>query len=201
MYYSTVQTGNVELTCPKTWDHCQVDGGLCRITSMLQWVSLDRAFNRNQETTMRSDTFESDILSLMREQDIPGVSLVTIRHGSMGKALALGVRDLSTNDPVDERTIFGAASLTKPVAAYATLQLVDAGELDLDAPLARFAGPVNPEDPASHSITTRHSEWLASNDRNRLWTVPPSCAKRRAPERKHISSVAGSCISRPLGDD
>jgi CubicO group peptidase (beta-lactamase class C family) len=55
-----------------------------------------------------------------------------------------------------KKIIFGAASLTKPVAAYATLQLVDAGELDLDAPLARFAGPVNPEDAASHSITTRH---------------------------------------------
>jgi len=80
----------------------------------------------------------------MHEQNVPGVSLVTIRNGSMDKALSLGVRDLSTNDPVDEETIFGAASLTKPVAAYATLQLVDAGELDLDAPLARFAGPVNP---------------------------------------------------------
>jgi hypothetical protein len=26
----------VELTCPKTWDHCQVEGGPCRIKSPLQ---------------------------------------------------------------------------------------------------------------------------------------------------------------------
>ena len=156
MYHPTVQNGNVELACPKTWNHCQVDGGSCRLTSSLQRVNLDRAVNRNQETTMKSDTFESDILSLMREHNVPGASLVTSRNGSMDKAIALGFRDLSTNDPVDEKTIFGAASLTKPVAAYAALQLVDAGELDLDAPLSGFAGPVNPEDPASHSITTRH---------------------------------------------
>lgn len=156
MYHSTVQLHKVELACSKAQHYCQAQRGSCRVTSQAQRAKLDRAVNRHQEITMRSDTFESDILRLMREQNVPGLSLVTIRNGSMGKALALGVRDLSTNDPVDEKTIFGAASLTKPLAAYATLQLVDAGELDLDAPLSGFAGPVNPEDAASHSITTRH---------------------------------------------
>jgi CubicO group peptidase (beta-lactamase class C family) len=67
MYHPTVQNGNVELACPKTWNHCQVEGGSCRLTSSLQRVSLDRAVNRNQETTMKSDTFETTLTQLVFE--------------------------------------------------------------------------------------------------------------------------------------
>jgi CubicO group peptidase (beta-lactamase class C family) len=65
-------------------------------------------------------------------------------------------RDKETGDPVNVRTVFHAASLTKPIVSYAVLQLVDAGVLDLDEPLSRSIPSIVPDDSTSALITIRH---------------------------------------------
>jgi len=49
-----------------------------------------------------------------------------------------GVRNAETGDPVTENSVFEAASLSKPVFAYAVLQLVDQSVLDLDTPISEY---------------------------------------------------------------
>ena len=53
-------------------------------------------------------------------------------------ARGFGVRNQETREPVEATSVFEAASLSKPVFAYAVLQLVDQGVLDLDTPIADF---------------------------------------------------------------
>jgi CubicO group peptidase (beta-lactamase class C family) len=72
-----------------------------------------------------------DLEHLIKDGRVPGLSFAVIRDGKVMETKALGVRDTSTGIPVDETTIFEAASLSKPVFAYAVLQLVDAGVLSL----------------------------------------------------------------------
>ncbi len=67
------------------------------------------------------------------------------------------LRDAGTGVPVDDDTIFEAASLSKPVFAYAVLKLVDAGRLDLDAPLQKSLPGDYVEDPRLRSITARRA--------------------------------------------
>ena len=50
----------------------------------------------------------------------------------------MGVVDREARRPVDERTVFRAASLGKPVFAYLVMRLVDEGVLDLDTPVVRY---------------------------------------------------------------
>ena len=72
---------------------------------------------------------------LMREAGIPGMSIALFGRDGIEWKAAIGVRDAETGAPVVTTSVFEAASLSKPVVAYAVLHMVDRGEIDLDAPL------------------------------------------------------------------
>jgi CubicO group peptidase (beta-lactamase class C family) len=58
--------------------------------------------------------------------------------------------------PVSEETVFEAASLGKPVFAFAMLRLVDAGVLDLDRPLYDYLPIPDADNPRMRRVTARH---------------------------------------------
>jgi len=71
----------------------------------------------------------------MRQLAVPGVSIAVISDGEIEWARGFGFADLETRRPVTPETLFQAASISKPVAALASLRLVDRGLVDLDAPV------------------------------------------------------------------
>jgi CubicO group peptidase (beta-lactamase class C family) len=81
---------------------------------------------------------EKDIPDLMHQADVPGVAIAILRHGKPYWQHNFGVKNTKTNEPVADDTIFEAASLSKPVFAYAVLKLVDQGKLGLDVPLSSY---------------------------------------------------------------
>ncbi len=92
---------------------------------------------------------------LLSDRSVMGASIAYVLGDSIQVAAA-GVRDKETAEPVNVRTVFNAASLTKPVVSYAVLQLVDASVLDLDEPLSSTVPPIVPDDTMSTLITLRH---------------------------------------------
>ncbi len=68
----------------------------------------------------------------MAHYNVPGVSIAVINEGAIEWAAGYGVLDASSDIPVDEETVFQAASISKPVAVTAALRLVQDGKLDLD---------------------------------------------------------------------
>src|SRR5215475_4594580 len=107
--------------------------------------------NRSQQsqkspTPLQSDTtvdriagrLESDVPVLMKAADVPGLSIALVRNGNVAWVRAFGVKDSKSKAPVTDETVFEAASLSKPVFAYAVLKLVDAGQIDLDKPLNQY---------------------------------------------------------------
>ena len=102
-------------------------------------------------------TLEKEIPRLMEKADIPGLSIAVIRNGEIFWSGAFGVRSRETNEPLDENTIFEAASLTKTITAVAALKLVERGELDLDKALAEYLPyPKLSGDERYKKITARH---------------------------------------------
>ena len=95
---------------------------------------------------------------LMKDGDVPGVSMAVVEDGRVLWHRAYGVRNSSSEKPVpiDDDTIFEAASLSKPVFAYAVLKLVDAGVIDLDTPIVRSMPGDYARDPRLRLITPRH---------------------------------------------
>ncbi len=70
--------------------------------------------------------------------NIPGVSLALIKEGKVIYHKVYGVKNTETKEPVDEKTLFEAASITKPVFAFVLLRLADRGIIDLDRPLHEY---------------------------------------------------------------
>jgi CubicO group peptidase (beta-lactamase class C family) len=66
------------------------------------------------------------------------VSCAFVTNSGQVWSRGFGVTDTATNEPVTAQTIFQAASLTKPVFAYAVLGLVERKVLDLDRPIAPY---------------------------------------------------------------
>ena len=100
---------------------------------------------------------QHDVPLLMKEADLPGLSIAIIRNGELAWYHGFGVKNSKTKEPVDDSTVFEAASLSKPVFAYAVMKLVDSGKFDLDKPLTSYlpgnydVGP----DPRLGQITAR----------------------------------------------
>lgn len=81
---------------------------------------------------------------------IPGISWALIEQGEIARAGALGVRAATGSRAVTNATRFQACSISKPIAAFAMLRLVDRGLLDLDADI---------NDTLTSWRLPRNSEW------------------------------------------
>jgi len=69
---------------------------------------------------------------------VPGVSIAIINDYKVDLIKHYGVTDKETNQPVNNETLFQAGSISKPVAAYGALKLVESGKLSLDQPVNRY---------------------------------------------------------------
>src|SRR6516162_6749994 len=99
---------------------------------------------------------QADIPKLMKEGDVPGLSITLVRGGKISWQQNFGVKNEKTGQPVDDNTIFEAASLSKPVFAYAVLKLVEQGKIGLDVPLTSYLSkPYIAGDPRLQKITAR----------------------------------------------
>jgi CubicO group peptidase (beta-lactamase class C family) len=101
------------------------------------------ALDRHQPLRTKVDKhliarMERTIPHLMTEGDIPGLSVALISNARLTWSRSFGVKNAGTKEAVDNNTVFEAASLSKPVFAYAVLKLVDSGKIDLDTPLTKY---------------------------------------------------------------
>jgi CubicO group peptidase (beta-lactamase class C family) len=107
-------------------------------------------------TEVRKAELDSLIPRLMKDGEVPGLGIAVIKDGKISLNRGFGVMNASTKEPVTNATVFEAASLSKPVFAYAVLKLVDAGKLDLDKPLIQYLGkPYIENDERINLITAR----------------------------------------------
>jgi CubicO group peptidase (beta-lactamase class C family) len=99
---------------------------------------------------------EQQIPRLMKEALVPGLSIAIIKDARVFWRRGFGVKDKRSNQPVDDETVFEAASTSKPVFAYAVMKLCERGVLDLDTPLTRYTSERFLEgDPRLDLITAR----------------------------------------------
>ncbi|MDH3246924.1 MAG: serine hydrolase, partial [Saprospiraceae bacterium] len=103
-----------------------------------------------------SQEWDRQIQDLMQRAEIPGLSVAILENGLVRYVKSFGVKNTETAEPVVGSTQFEAASLTKPVIAYAVVKLAQEGKLDLDRPLFQYYRYEGIEDSeAAKQITAR----------------------------------------------
>ncbi|HWJ37182.1 MAG TPA: serine hydrolase domain-containing protein, partial [Sphingomicrobium sp.] len=76
--------------------------------------------------------FEQRVEQLRKAFGAPGVSITIVEDGKVTLAKGWGVRDISTNQPVDADTIFFTGSTGKAFTNAALATLVDQGKIGWD---------------------------------------------------------------------
>lgn len=105
----------------------------------------------------------SEVVAFFRpalvQHGIVGGSLALVQDGAIVAREQAGLRDRATGLPVDQRTIFHWASITKTFNAIAIMQLRDRGLVRLDDPAVKYVPDLrevsNPFGPIE-AITLRH---------------------------------------------
>lgn len=102
------------------------------------------------------ERLDAIVPALMKEHKVAGVAIVGIEDRHIAWERQYGVRTAGTSDSVRGDTVFEAASMSKPLAAYAALKLAEQGKLDLDRPLYEYLDePYLKDEPLHRKITAR----------------------------------------------
>ncbi|WP_035567062.1 serine hydrolase domain-containing protein [Hymenobacter sp. IS2118] len=85
-----------------------------------------------------ADSVDLFLATKMRQLRIPGLQLAVVRHGQVVKLAQYGVANIQDSIPVGRHSRFTINSITKAFVGVAVMQLVEAGKLDVAAPVSRY---------------------------------------------------------------
>ena len=113
--------------------------------------------DRSRSWAQQFKNLETRFLAAAAKHKVPGVALAVIKDAQVVWSRGIGVQDQASNLPVHNGTVFEAASMSKPVFAYAVMKMCERGVIRLDTPLSTYT----PErflkgDPRLDLITARH---------------------------------------------
>lgn len=99
------------------------------------------------------------IHQFMAERRIPGAQVAVVRKGSVVCLQSFGLANVEHKVPVTNESVFSINSMSKAFTGVAMMQLVEAGQLDLAAPISRYFDGV-PE--SWRSVTVHQLATLSS---------------------------------------
>jgi CubicO group peptidase (beta-lactamase class C family) len=104
----------------------------------------------------RAAALDAKVPELLARYGVASVGLALIEDGRVVLERAYG--EQSAGVPATPATLYGLASLTKPISAETLLRLAALGRLSLDEPVASaWIDPDVAEDPRARALTVRHA--------------------------------------------
>src|SRR4029077_119428 len=103
------------------------------------------------------------VTDAMSAQQVPAMTVAVAVSGRMVYSKAFGYADLENSVPATTETLIRTASIAKSITAVAAMTLVEAGRLDLDAPVQKDCPPfplkqwpITTRELLSHTAGIRH---------------------------------------------
>src|SRR5215212_8596203 len=131
-------------------------GALFALVVLGMTQALATGNNSSQADGQDFDAIDAYVQEQMQEMRIPGAALGIVKGDKIVHLEGFGNADDSGRE-VTPQTPFKIGSMSKSFTALATMQLVEDGKVDLDAPVQRYIPWFRVADPeASSRITVRH---------------------------------------------
>lgn len=152
----------------------------------------------NSNTPLNTNAIDAYIASKMRFLPIPGVAVAIVKDDEIVYLKGYGEAD-SSGRPVTPQTPFIIGSITKSLTALAVMQLVEAGKVELDAPVQKYIPWFRVADAnASPQITVR--QMLHQTSGLPMLREPQfSPAQDTGALERTVRSLAHAQLSYPLG--
>ena len=116
-----------------------------------------RAQSKRSGSEALSTGFLDRLPNLMEWANVPGLAIAVLKDGKPSWSRGFGVKKAGETAMVGSDTLFGAASLSKPVFTYAILRMRDEKLIDLDRPLWNYLPYEDlPAGDQAKAITARH---------------------------------------------
>ena len=156
---SDLQPGNHAMLLPSCLQNWALRTGVLLLIVGLSWLGLQLPAARADEgpSTSAREQIERTITASLESYQVPGASIAVVRDFKIEWSAAFGKLSAGGSESVTPTTRFQAASISKPVTAAAILTLVQAGQLDLNAPANSLlkSWQIPPHDVAKDPITLR----------------------------------------------
>ncbi len=98
---------------------------------------------------------EQRIAREMKDKALPAVSIALVEDQEIVWAKGFGYADPTAKTPATEQTVYRVGSVSKLFTDIAVMQLVEQGQIDLDAPVTAYLPDFQPKNPFTTPITLR----------------------------------------------
>lgn len=105
-------------------------------TTFFMAVLLITATAQKQDNRLAG--IDSMVLRILKEWNVPGVSISIVEKNKVLMTKGLGVKDMENQQPVTENTLFAIGSCTKAFTASLMNDLIKDFNVDLDAPVTQY---------------------------------------------------------------
>lgn len=120
--------------------------------------------------------FEQDMKELLESDSCQfvGISAVVVKDNKILYNSNYGVKDLETGEPIDDRTMFRIASISKSFTATSIMQMIEQGKVSLKDDVSELSGiqirnPKYPDVPVTLEMLLSHTSSL--NDHQGYYTL------------------------------
>ncbi|WP_298903869.1 serine hydrolase [uncultured Psychroserpens sp.] len=94
--------------------------------------------NKSQDANSFTKELDQKIPKLLEEFVVPGAAITIIDDGKIVLEKAYGYADVARGKKVTTKTGFNIGSISKTIAAWGIMKLVEDGKIDLDAPAEKY---------------------------------------------------------------
>jgi CubicO group peptidase (beta-lactamase class C family) len=128
----------------------------------------------------KTEDVDQFVSNYIERNGLPGASIVLVKDGEI--VYEKGYGHDSEGKPITEKSLMRIGSASKSFTAFAVLQLVDAGEIQLDDPVNKYLPEVKLDDARWKEVTIRHLLSHTSGVPNPV-IVPPANNLKAGVER------------------